>query len=79
MNNLDQIKKKNGKLLRKLRTEMGYSSYESFAFEHNLSRIQYWRMEAGKTNYSIKTLIKVLDIHKINYITEYPELLRKIK
>lgn len=40
-----------------------YSSYEDFALDHGLDRKQYWRIENG-ANITIKTLIKILDIHK---------------
>lgn len=56
-----------GKRLAKLRKEKGYSSYESFALDHDLSRMQYWRMENGKVNMTIKSLKRVLDIHKISF------------
>ena len=54
-----------GKKLMQLRIKSGHKSYESFALENNLSRMQYWRIEKGKTNLTIKSLIRILDIHKI--------------
>lgn len=54
-----------GKLIRQLRIEMGYSSAEIFAYEHNLNRVSYWRMEKGH-NITMKSLLKVLDIHQIS-------------
>jgi len=36
-----------------LRISAGYKSYEVFAWDNKISRIQYWKME------------KVLDAHKI--------------
>ncbi len=52
------------KHLRKLRIDAGYTSHEFFAWEHNIPRVQYWRMEKG-TNFTIKTLLRILDAHKI--------------
>ena len=49
-----------GAKLRKIRLERGYSSYESFAWEHDIPRMQYWRMEKGK-NFTFVSLIKILD------------------
>jgi len=49
--------------LKGLRKEAGYTSYETFALDHGLDRKQYWRLEAG-ANITIKTLIKILSIHK---------------
>ncbi len=55
-----------GVKLAQLRKKSGYKSYESFAVDHNLSRMQYWRIEKGKTNLTIKSLSRILDIHKIS-------------
>ncbi len=51
--------------LKEIRLSKGYSSYETFAFENELNRVQYWRIESGK-NITLKTLIKILEIHKIS-------------
>jgi len=49
-----------GQKLRQIRTERGYSSYESFAWDNDIPRMQYWRMEKGK-NFTFTSLIKILD------------------
>ena len=54
-----------GKKIRQLRIEMGYSSAEIFAYEHNLNRVSYWRIEKG-CNITMISLLKILDIHKIS-------------
>jgi transcriptional regulator with XRE-family HTH domain len=54
-----------GSKLTQLRKKNGHKSYESFAVENNLSRMQYWRIEKGKTNLTIKSLVRILDIHGI--------------
>ena len=51
--------------LKKLRIEKGFTSYENFAYQNDLPRVQYWRMEKG-TNFTIKNLLKILEIHKIS-------------
>ncbi len=56
-----QISKK----LRHLRKEKGYTSYETFSYDYNLDRKQYWRIENG-ANFTLKTLIKILKIHQIS-------------
>lgn len=61
----DKELKKIGEKLKRLRIKKKFKSYESFAVEFGLSRMQYWRMEEGKTNVTIRSLIKVLNIHKI--------------
>ncbi|OFX16400.1 MAG: hypothetical protein A2033_18655 [Bacteroidetes bacterium GWA2_31_9] len=62
-NLLNQI----GDKLRELRIKSGYTSYESFAFDNDLPRVQYWRLEKGKTNPTVKTLEKLLKIHNISF------------
>ena len=54
-----------GKRLKELRIGAGYKSYEVFAWENNISRIQYWKMEQG-TNCTLKSLYKVLKIHQLS-------------
>lgn len=53
-----------GEKLRQLRKEAGYKSYETFAFDNEINRVQYGRMEKGN-NMTIASLLKVLDVHKI--------------
>lgn len=53
------------KKIRQLRIDAGYTSYETFAFDKELPRMQYWRMEAG-TNFTIETLLKILDVHQVS-------------
>ena len=50
--------------LEKMRIDKGYTSYENFAIEHGISRMQYWRMEKG-TNFTFESLLKILDGHKM--------------
>ncbi len=54
-----------GEKLRHLRKAAGYKSYENFAFDNELNRVQYGRMEKG-SNITIASLLRVLDIHKIS-------------
>jgi len=53
------------KKIKDLRIQKGYTSYENFALDNNIDRKQYWRVEDG-TNITLKTLIKILEIHKIS-------------
>lgn len=53
-----------GMKLRQIRMKAGYTSYESFAFDNELPRVQYGRMEQG-VNFRITTLMKVLEIHEL--------------
>lgn len=60
-NKLEAIAQK----IKSLRVRAGYTSYENFAYENDLSRVQYWRMEKG-CNFTINYLLKILDIHRIS-------------
>ena len=52
-----------GKKLIDLRKKKGYTSHAEFASAFGLPRIQYWRMEKGKANVTLKSLGRVLHIH----------------
>jgi transcriptional regulator with XRE-family HTH domain len=65
MNETNAVLEKIGNKLMQLRIKNGHKSYESFALENDLSRMQYWRIEKGKTNLTIKSLTRILDIHNI--------------
>ena len=54
-----------GNRLTNLRKEKGYSSHEDFAYDYEIPRVQYWRIEKGKTNLTIKSLCRLLTIHKL--------------
>jgi len=53
-----------GNKLKELRKAKGYTSYETFAWDNDLPRMQYWRMEKG-TNFTIQNFLKILDVHQI--------------
>jgi len=55
-----------GKKFELLRIKNGYGSYEDFAIRNNLSRMQYWRIEKGKTNITLRSLIVILNIHGVS-------------
>jgi len=50
--------------IKTLRKEKGYTSYETFAYDFDINRVQYYRIEKGQ-NITLKTLIKVLKIHNL--------------
>lgn len=55
-----KILEKLGKRIKELRIAKGYSSYEYFAYEHNISRTQYSRYEKGE-DLRFSSLLKVID------------------
>ena len=55
-----------GVRIRELRIQAGYTSYENFAFEHDLSARYYWGVEKGR-NISLKYLLNVLEILQVDF------------
>ena len=51
--------------LSELRKKKGYDTIRDFAKAYKLPEIQYWRIENGKTNLTLKSLTKLLTIHKL--------------
>ncbi len=51
--------KKIGERLKYFRKKAGYTNYEYFAYDHNISRPQYGKYEAG-ANIQLNTLFKIL-------------------
>lgn len=47
LNTVDQLLKL-GERIKELRIKKGYSSYEYFAYDHNISRAQFGRYEKGQ-------------------------------
>jgi hypothetical protein len=58
--NTDDELKKLGERIKHLRIKSGYTSYEYFAYEHNISRAQFGRYEQGQ-DLRFSSLIRVID------------------
>ena len=54
-----------GTRLAELRIKKGHSTIREFAQKYDLPEIQYWRMEKGKANITIKSLVRILQIHNM--------------
>ncbi len=54
-----------GKKLKFLRIKAGYTSFENFAIEHDISSSYYWKTEQGLVNIGMKYFLKLLKIHSI--------------
>jgi transcriptional regulator with XRE-family HTH domain len=48
-----------------LRVKKGFSTKKEFAKQYGLPAIQYWRIERGKTNIRLNTLMTLLAIHEL--------------
>ena len=53
--------------LKELRIGAGYTSYENFAWNNGINRMQYWKMEKGETNFTMKSLHCVLEAHQMGF------------
>ncbi len=60
-----QLQIKIGKRLKQLRQEAGYKSYRAWADENSIEPKHLWILEAGKTDFKLSSLVKILDIHGI--------------
>ena len=57
--------KKLGERIKQLRIDKGYTSYEYFAYDHNISRAQFGRYEKGQ-DLRLSSLIKVVNAFGIS-------------
>jgi transcriptional regulator with XRE-family HTH domain len=55
----EQALKQLGQRIKNLRMEKGFTSYEYFAYENNISRAQYGRYEKGE-DLRFSSLVKVI-------------------
>ena len=79
MESEEMVLKEIGDRLKKLREDKGFTSYEHFAIEHDISRMHYWKIEKGKANITIRTLLNItlsdtgLIINDEDFITSVPQ------
>jgi transcriptional regulator with XRE-family HTH domain len=64
LNPEDELKKL-GQRIKQLRIERGYTSYEYFAYDHNIPRAQFGRYEQGQ-DIRFTSLIRVIDAFGIS-------------
>ena len=55
-----------GSCLAELRIKKGYPTIKAFAERYDLPEIQYWRIEKGKANITLKSLSRILGIHRLS-------------
>lgn len=56
-----------GARIRELRIAKGYSSYEDFAYKHDMGTSQFGRYERGDTFIQLDTLVRVLDALDVTF------------
>jgi transcriptional regulator with XRE-family HTH domain len=69
----EKVLKQIGDRLIKLRIKKGYKSYESFALDNEMSRMQYWRIEKGIANITMKSLLRILEVHDLTIAEFFSE------
>ena len=75
---LNELHQRIGAKLKSMRLLAGFSSYEVFAVKNKLSKIQYFKMEKG-TNFTLKSLDRVLKIHDISIINFFHKFDKETK
>lgn len=55
-----------GSRIKSLRIKKGYTSYEYFAYEHNISRAQFGRYERGE-DLRFSTLVKIIKAFDMSF------------
>src|SRR5690349_15822071 len=68
-----------GKKLMELRIRKGYTSHVTFAEDFDLPRVQYWRMEKGKANFTLKSLQRVLAVHDVTIEQLFADIAKDTK
>lgn len=71
LNPEDELKKL-GQRIKQLRIERGYTSYEYFAYDHNIPRAQFGRYEQGK-DIRFTSLVRVIDAFGITIAEFFSE------
>ena len=75
---LNELHQKIGAELKRMRLLAGFSNYEVFADKNKLSKIQYFKMEKG-TNFTLKSLDRILKIHDISIINFFHKFDKETK
>ena len=75
---LNELHQNIGAELKSMRLLAGFSSYEVFADKNKLSKIQYFKMEKG-TNFTLKSLDRILKIHDISIINFFHKFDKETK
>ena len=55
-----------GNQLAELRIKKGYPTLNEFVNKYDLPQVQYWRIEKGKANVTLRSLSKILNIHRVS-------------
>lgn len=56
-----------GLAIAQLRIEAGYETTKEFTSRFDLPEIQYWRIENGKANLTLKSIYRILEVHNVDF------------
>jgi transcriptional regulator with XRE-family HTH domain len=57
----DEVLKKIGAKMKRLRKEMGYENSDDFSYDKGINRSQYGKYEAGSQDMRVSSLIKAIN------------------
>lgn len=69
--NREELRQALGTRIKTLRKQKGYTSYEAFAYEHDIHRVQWGRYEQGQDIY-FSTLVRITKVLGVS-LTEFFE------
>jgi len=52
---------------RQIRKKLGYTSHETFAYERDLDRSQYGKIESGGYNLTLKVMVRTLNALNVSF------------
>ena len=58
---VDEVLKKMGAKMKKLRKDLGYENSDDFAYDSGINRSQYGKYEAGSQDMRVSSLIKAIN------------------
>ena len=71
--NITNQQKKIGARIRALRIKAGYSSFEDFAYEHDMASSQLGRYERGASDMRLSTLMRILEALNVTFAEFFSE------
>jgi len=64
---------------KQIRKELGYTSHETFAYERELDRSQYGKIENGGYNLTLKVLVRTLNALNVDFSEFFNDEYNNIK
>ena len=71
--NIPANHKKIGDRIRALRIKAGYTSFEDFAYEHDIASSQFGRYERGASDMRLSTFMRILEALNVTFAEFFSE------